>query len=464
MPFHADYTGVDIHVPITFTYANATARTTATGFVSGDLYKFAVQTDDDSIWMLVATTPTWSAVGGSGGIPPALANASFWTRTAESSLSNESDMGALTTGLVKNTVSAGVGTPSTATGGSDYAYPPDGTTLDTTGSTTEIKNAGVTNAKLANMAAKTLKGNATSGSAAPTDLTAPVVSGEMTASDFVASGLTGAIAASRYVGATASGAPVSGTFAAGDFIVDQTGKLWVCTGGGTPGTWAGTGAGSGSVTSVATGTGLTGGTITTTGTISFASVADKTVLGNISGGSAASSAQTDPVVSGTMTGTAHIASGLTGATAASRYVGATTTGAPSSGTFVVGDFVVDQKGQFWVCISAGTPGTWFPVGPTLLENHQTATSYPVVLADVGYIINCDNGSPFTLTFPANGTIAIPVGTQIDIWQGGAGQITVAVTSDTLHAPNGTKSAKQYSRMTMWKQAATVWVLSGDTTT
>jgi hypothetical protein len=50
--------------------------------------------------------------------------------------------------------------------------------------------------------------------------------------------------------------------------------------------------------------------------------------------------------------------GLTGATAASRYVGATTSGAPSSGAFSVGDFVVDQGGTVWICITAGSPGTW----------------------------------------------------------------------------------------------------------
>lgn len=52
------------------------------------------------------------------------------------------------------------------------------------------------------------------------------------------------------------------------------------------------GAGSGTVTSVATGTGLTGGTITSTGTISFATVADQRVLANVSGGTAAPSANT----------------------------------------------------------------------------------------------------------------------------------------------------------------------------
>ena len=51
-------------------------------------------------------------------------------------------------------------------------------------------------------------------------------------------GLTGATATTRYVGATASGAPISGTFALGDYVIDQTGKVWICTTAGTPGTWA----------------------------------------------------------------------------------------------------------------------------------------------------------------------------------------------------------------------------------
>ena len=55
--------------------------------------------------------------------------------------------------------------------------------------------------------------------------------------DYAPTGLTGATAASRYAGATASGAPVSGTFAVGDFVVDETGGFWICTTAGTPGTW-----------------------------------------------------------------------------------------------------------------------------------------------------------------------------------------------------------------------------------
>ena len=68
-------------------------------------------------------------------------------------------------------------------------------------------------------------------------LSGATFTGEVVAPDFKASGLTGATAASRYVGGTTNGAPTSGTFAVGDFIVDQTATIWVCTTAGTPGTW-----------------------------------------------------------------------------------------------------------------------------------------------------------------------------------------------------------------------------------
>ena len=54
---------------------------------------------------------------------------------------------------------------------------------------------------------------------------------------YAPTGITGATSASRYVGATPAGAPTSGTFAVGDHIVAQNGKMWVCSVAGTPGTW-----------------------------------------------------------------------------------------------------------------------------------------------------------------------------------------------------------------------------------
>ena len=55
--------------------------------------------------------------------------------------------------------------------------------------------------------------------------------------------LPGATAATRYVGGTASGAPASGTVRVGDFCIDQSGKVFVCTAAGSPGTWVELGSG-----------------------------------------------------------------------------------------------------------------------------------------------------------------------------------------------------------------------------
>ena len=70
MALHNALTGADIHIVPAFTYANATARNAATGFTSADLYKAAIQTDNNSLWMLTSTTPTWAELtnttGGGG--------------------------------------------------------------------------------------------------------------------------------------------------------------------------------------------------------------------------------------------------------------------------------------------------------------------------------------------------------------------------------------------------------------
>jgi hypothetical protein len=138
--------------PYTWTYANAAARTGATGFVAADVGSWAVQLDDGTLWELTATTPTWAQRAG----------------------------GTVTAHATSHQV-----------GGSD------------------------------------------------------AFTGIVPASAFAPSGLTGATAASRYVGATTGGAPASGTFAVGDVVIDQTGKVWVCTTAGTPGTWTQVGPGGG---------------------------------------------------------------------------------------------------------------------------------------------------------------------------------------------------------------------------
>lgn len=59
----------------------------------------------------------------------ALVAAPYWTSSADSNLSSEVNLGALSTGLVKITVSGSTATPSTATAGTDYSSPSSADTV-----------------------------------------------------------------------------------------------------------------------------------------------------------------------------------------------------------------------------------------------------------------------------------------------------------------------------------------------
>ena len=85
------------------------------------------------------------------------------------------------------------------------------------------------------------------GTSAVQALTATTISGttvtgtgEIKGTDFNSTGLTGAVTPTRYVGGVNGAAPSTGTFLTGDFAVDITGYLWICTVGGSPGTWKST--------------------------------------------------------------------------------------------------------------------------------------------------------------------------------------------------------------------------------
>lgn len=112
---------------------------------------------------------------------------------------------------------------------------------------------------------------------------------------------------------------------------------------------------------------------------------------------------------------AYAATGLTGATAASRYAGATSSGHPVSGTFAVGDFVIDQTGTAWICITAGSPGSWAQAGAgnalPLSGGTMTGWFAPAVVSltfGATISVNAALGNVFAVTLTAStGTIANP---------------------------------------------------------
>lgn len=143
----------------------------------------------------------------------------------------------------------------------------------------------------------------------------------------------------------------------------------------------------------------------------------------------------------------------------------TTAAAPTTGTWAVDDEVLDSGGVLWRCTVAGTPGTWMPVSGTIATATQPGDNYTLALADGGTVVEANKATALTITAPPNSAVAFPVGTLIEVFQLGAGQVTVAAgVGVTLRAPFGTKTSAQYTSAFLRKRGTDEWVVSGDTTT
>lgn len=97
---------------------------------------------------------------------------------------------------------------------------------------------------------------------------------------------------------------------------------------------------------------------------------------------------------GTMFGSNVSATGVaTTSQNASRYVGATTGGAPTDAfAYVIGDWVVDRSsGAKWVCVVAGSPGTWVPSGGGVIARLTPVTAN-VNLGAAGAEVTCGTQS------------------------------------------------------------------------
>jgi len=101
----------------------------------------------------------------------------------------------------------------------------------------------------------------------------------------------------------------------------------------------------------------------------------------------------------------------------------------------------------------------------LAAGSQSGTTYTLVLADAGNIVEMTNASANTVTIPTNATVAFPIGTVTEIFQYGAGQTTIAPAAGvTLRSAAGLKIAAIYGSASVRKRATDEWVVSGYTTT
>lgn len=96
-------------------------------------------------------------------------------------------------------------------------------------------------------------------------------------------------------------------------------------------------------------------------------------------------------------------------------------------------------------------------------NTQTGTTYTFVLSDDGKLCTFDNASPITATIPANSTVAYGIGTQINLMQLGAGQVTIAAAGGVTLRSEGSKLKLkgQYAVATCVKIGTDTWVIVGN---
>lgn len=92
-------------------------------------------------------------------------------------------------------------------------------------------------------------------------------------------------------------------------------------------------------------------------------------------------------------------------------------------------------------------------------------NYTLVLADAGnQIYKASGGAGETITIPANSSVAFPIGTIIEIINDGGGDLSIAITTDTLEPYGGTagtqtlpdnnKAIIEKVTSTLWKYQAT----------
>ena len=113
--------------------------------------------------------------------------------------------------------------------------------------------------------------------------------------------------------------------------------------------------------------------------------------------------------------------------------------------------------------SGSTNGIKWQYEGELTLNAQTGTTYTLVLTDSAKFVTLSNASAITLTIPTNASVAFPIGTQVNIVQLGAGQVTVGGAGVTIRS-QGSKLKLNgiYSAATCVKINTNEWVLVGNT--
>ena len=127
----------------------------------------------------------------------------------------------------------------------------------------------------------------------------------------------------------------------------------------------------------------------------------------------------------------------------------------------------------------GSSGTLFTDNTQVVTANEEATefgfkgipqeeqngNYTLLLTDAGRMIyKSSGGAGETITIPANSSVAFPIGTAIEIVNDGGGDLSIAITTDTLEefvtGNTGTRTLADNGKAVIEKVTATKWKISG----
>jgi hypothetical protein len=107
--------------------------------------------------------------------------------------------------------------------------------------------------------------------------------------------------------------------------------------------------------------------------------------------------------------------------------------------------------------------TNYPVGYRDAPQVSKTANYTLILSDASKSVLM-NGTSLTLSIPANGTVAFPVGTVILVVNTNTTSLSVAITTDTLTLANttttGTRTVARNGMAVLHKISSTAWLIGG----
>lgn len=109
---------------------------------------------------------------------------------------------------------------------------------------------------------------------------------------------------------------------------------------------------------------------------------------------------------------------------------------------------------------------WVPVGGMVELNKKAGSgsqTHNLVLDNIGQTMTFDSTGTWTVSIPANSSVAFPIGSEIDFFRLNTGSVTFSASAGvTLLSKNDNKSiAARYSGVSLFKIDTNTWLLVGD---